>query len=271
MMMEQKTSKDKANQQTKHRSPVYLAIFCLICLSFGALFTGLGIWQIERLQWKTALIAAVDSRVKLPPVEAPRQAEWSTITEENSTYLPVKIHGQFLNDKEIFVTTVAMDSSGYWVMTPLKRDDGSIVFINRGFVPMDRKDQSARKQGIIHGETTVVGLLRSSEGTGIFPRKNNPHANLWYNRNPQQFAEKLHLNDVAPFFIDADKTPNAGGLPVGGLTVISFHNSHLIYIITWFILAVGVFGATIFVIVDEIRTRKNGKKRDERPNDISDG
>jgi len=254
-------SEDTKNPETKIRSPIFIGIFCMICLSFGALFMGLGIWQIERLHWKTALIATVDSRVKLPPVEAPRQADWPSITEENSTYLPVKIQGQFLNDKEIYVTTVAMDSSGYWVMTPLKRDDGSIVFINRGFVPSDRKNQDTRKQGIINGETTVVGLLRYSEGTGIFPRKNNPDANIWYNRNPEQFAEKLRLSHVAPFFIDADKTPNAGGLPVGGLTVISFPNSHLIYIITWFILAIGVFGATIFVIVDEIRMRKRQKKR----------
>ena len=50
---------------------------------------------------------------------------------------------------------------------------------------------------------------------------------------------------MAPFFIDADATPSPGGLPVGGLTVVHFPNSHLTYALTWFALAGLGAGASI--------------------------
>lgn len=51
---------------------------------------------------------------------------------------------------------------------------------------------------------------------------------------------------MAPFFIDADAAANPGGLPVGGLTVVSFRNSHLSYALTWFGLAIGLaFAAAV--------------------------
>jgi surfeit locus 1 family protein len=45
------------------------------------------------------------------------------------------------------------------------------------------------------------------------------------------------LGEVPGVFLDADATANAGGLPVGGLTVVRFRNHHLIYALTWFALA----------------------------------
>ncbi|TIN59580.1 MAG: SURF1 family protein, partial [Mesorhizobium sp.] len=54
------------------------------------------------------------------------------------------------------------------------------------------------------------------------------------------------LGQVAPYFIDADATPNPGGWPVGGLTVVSFHNNHLVYALTWFGLALMVLGAIAY-------------------------
>ena len=49
-------------------------------------------------------------------------------------------------------------------MTPLRRDDGSTILINRGFVPQDRRDPSSRSEGQIEGSVTIAGLARWSEG-----------------------------------------------------------------------------------------------------------
>ena len=64
------------------------------------------------------------------------------------------------------------------------------------------------------------------------------------------------LRPVAPYFIDADATPNPGGWPVGGLTVIKFPNSHLVYAFTWFGLALMVAAGVVFLIRDEFRLRR---------------
>ena len=52
-----------------------------------------------------------------------------------------------------------------------------------------------------------------------------------------RLAQARKLGAVAPYFIDADATPNPGGAPLGGLTVVSFRNAHLAYAATWFALA----------------------------------
>ena len=48
------------------------------------------------------------------------------------------------------------------------------------------------------------------------------------------------LNRVAPFYIDADTTPNPGGWPKGGVTRLELPNDHLQYAITWFSLAIAL-------------------------------
>lgn len=62
-------------------------------------------------------------------------------------------------------------------------------------------------------------------------------SNRWYSRDVAQIAKARHLGRVAPYFIDADSTPNPGGFPVGGLTIVTFRNAHLSYALIWFELA----------------------------------
>lgn len=238
------------------RSPIFLGIFGFLCVFFFCAFSALGIWQVERLGWKKDLIQRADTRVHLAPVAAPPKDTWADVSFDKDEYRPVFLEGKYLNDKEILVTAVAEETTGYWVVTPFETRDGAITFINRGFVPMDKRERSSRESGEIAGETKVVGLLRMGEGGGFYPRKNNPQADIWYTRQLPAMAAKLGIGEVAPYFIDADKTPNIGGFPIGGLTVVTFRNNHLSYAITWFTLATGVLAASIFLFVTERRRRR---------------
>jgi surfeit locus 1 family protein len=58
----------------------------------------------------------------------------------------------------------------------------------------------------------------------------------------------LQADEVAPYFIDADAAANSGGVPAGGLTVIHFHNNHLVYAITWYALALMTLGGAVIVL-----------------------
>ncbi|WP_455477879.1 SURF1 family protein [Bartonella sp. B10] len=236
-------------------------LFSFFCLCFFLLFSALSVWQIQRLNWKINLITSVDQRVHLPPIKAPPQNQWMHITFEKDEYRPVIIKGKFLQDKNIFVTAVAQNTSGYWVLTPLQTADNALTFVNRGFIPMDARhhfqypekshtNDSANKYSTTDAEqTTIIGLLRMSEKNGFFPRKNNPDKDLWYTRDIPAMAQKLGLSPVAPYFIDAGKkTAAQEAFPIAGLTVINFQNNHLVYAITWFILAAGALGASIFLL-----------------------
>ncbi|KAB2700535.1 SURF1 family protein [Ochrobactrum sp. Kaboul] len=222
---------------------------------FFALFVGLGIWQIERLQWKLDLIARVDARVHAEPVAAPGKDDWANINQKDDEYRHVTITGTYLNDKEVLVRALTERGAGYWVLTPLRSTDGSLTYINRGFVPSDKRDLSTRQETQIAGETTVTGLLRMPEPDGFFLRPNDPAKNSWNSRDVAAFAAKENLGTVAPYFIDADAKSNPGNQPVGGLTVVSFRNSHLSYAVTWFALAAMVAGAAVFVWRYERKSR----------------
>jgi surfeit locus 1 family protein len=218
---------------------------------------GLGTWQLHRLSWKLDLIASVDARVRAAPVAPPGPAAWPGVSAEADQYRHVALRGVFENGRETFVQAVTEAGAGFWVLTPLRADAGFTVLVNRGFVPGDRRDPATRPAGQPAGETAVTGLLRVTEPGGAFLRHNDPAADRWYSRDVAAIAAKRGLTGpVAPYFIDADATPNPGGLPVGGLTVIAFPNNHLVYAITWYALALMLAGALAWAVREERRARR---------------
>jgi surfeit locus 1 family protein len=216
-------------------------------------FLLLGIWQVQRLMWKQDLIQRVNARVQAAPVTAPDPEQWAFIREVSDEYRHVTLTGHFLNDQEAQVYTLSDLGAGYWVMTPLKADNGMIVFVNRGFVPMDRRVPATRHEGQVAGPVRITGLLRLSQPKGwLFSQANDPAHDQWYRRDLAALGQSRGLPSVAPYFIDADATPNVGDWPRGGLTVIRFANSHLVYALTWFSLA----GMLLLVAVRFVWRRK---------------
>jgi surfeit locus 1 family protein len=223
---------------------------------FFAIFVALGVWQVERLFWKLDLISKVDRRVHAEPMASPPEADWPRVNAADDEYKHVVASGHFLNDKEALVYASTERGPGYWVLTPLQRADGSIIFINRGFVPIARKDAATRAEGQLGGQVTVTGLLRLNEPNGTLLRSNVQSEDRWYSRDVEAMGKARGLDHVAPFFIDADSQANPGGLPVGGLTIIHFRNSHLSYALTWFALALmSVGGGYILIRAERGRVR----------------
>ena len=155
--------------------------------------------------------------------------------------------GVYDHARETLVQAVTEKGAGFWVMTPLRVDQGFTVLVNRGFVPGDLSLASTRAAGQVKGPVSVIGLLRLSEPHGGFLRANRPGEGRWYSRDVQAIATAKSLSEVAPYFVDADGAPNPGGWPLGGLTVVRFPNSHLVYALTWFGLALLTGGAGVYV------------------------
>jgi len=216
----------------------------------------LGTWQVQRRAWKLDLIARVNHRVHAAPVAPPGPASWPKVNKTADEYTHVRVAGVFQNDRETLVRAVTELGEGFWVLTPLRTDQGYTVLINRGFVPPEQADPTTRAKGELTGETTVTGLLRISEPKGAFLRKNDPAANKWFARDVPAIAAARGQSRVAPYFIDADATPNPGGAPVGGLTVIAFPNSHLVYAVTWYALALMLAGGVAYAVREERGARR---------------
>jgi len=236
------------------------------------LFAGLGTWQVFRLQWKLDLIARVDARVHAAPVAPPPEARWGSISSTSDEYRHVALSGAYLYDLTTPVQALTEEGSGYWLLTPMCTPDGQIILVNRGFIPSAlgaptryaRTQASPGTDACAHAgaRTTITGLLRISEPGGMFTRANDPTANRWYSRNVAQIAAARGLaGKVAPYFVDAARgqnPPESPDQPVGGLTVVNFPNSHLVYAITWYALALMAGGALWWVARGQHRAVRTG-------------
>lgn len=223
-----------------------------LALAGMAGFAALGVWQLERRAWKLELIDRVERRIHAEPVPAPGLETWPSVDATGYAYRRVRLTGRFLHDRETLVQAVTELGGGHWVLTPLVTPQGMTVLVNRGFVAGDRRAPGASSAAMPAGESQVTGLLRISEPDG-FLRRNDPAAGRWYSRDVAAIAAARGLADVAPFFIDADTSSDVPGGPRGGLTVVAFNNHHLIYALTWFVLAILAGGAGLFVLLPERR------------------
>lgn len=227
------------------------ALAVLAAILFAG-FCALGTWQVKRLQWKLDLIERVEQRVHAPAMDAPGPAAWASITQQSDEYRHVRLSGVYLPIFNTLVQATTELGSGYWLITPLRLADGSTVLVNRGFV--------AKRTGIAAstpaGTVTIDGLLRMTEPRGGFLRENNPATQQWYSRDVAAIAASHELANPAPYFVDAAKgLESAADAPVGGLTVIKFANSHLVYALTWFAMALMVAGITWWIVREDRRRR----------------
>jgi surfeit locus 1 family protein len=228
-----------------------LAIFILLASAFAVLLA-LGTWQVQRLQWKEGLLTSIEERTNAAPIEF-AEAERRFRTEGSVEYWPVTVRGSFLHAAERHFFTTWKGQSGFNVYTPLMLADGRAVFVNRGFVPYDRKDPATRGEGQLEGPVEITGLARDPlyEKPSFIVPDNEPDKNVFYWKDMAAMSETAGLpagTEVVPFFIDAGEAPVPGGLPIGGVTLIDLPNSHLQYAITWYGLAAALAAVTaVFV------------------------
>ncbi len=259
------------------RSRLALTLLALVSAAAFLAFSALGVWQVQRRAWKLDLIERVTQRLHATPAPLPAPAEWPRIDAASHEYLPVSLTGHWLPEKTVLTQAVTELGAGSWVITPLRQADGTQVLVNRGFVAQGRSPQPVQASS----PQTVQGLLRMSEPGGGFLRTNDPASQRWHSRDVAAIAQALGLPRTAPFFVDAgiprasaatpatdtaaESTVSAGdNWPRPGMTVVRFHNSHLVYALTWFGLALMVAAAAAHVARYEIRLR-NAHRDSLRP------
>jgi len=209
------------------------------CAILFAILCGLGTWQLERLQWKLALIDTVNAHMAAAPVSLDRIL---AMKSDDAQYRRVTLNGHFDHAREAYVFTTDAGAAVYHVLTPFRTDDGKVLMVDRGEVPKEKLDPATRAASNSADEVQVTGVWRAPDAPGAFtPPPDLPHR-IWYARDLAAIAATDRLTLSAPVVIEADATPNPGGWPRGGQTVVSFRNQHLSYAVTWFGLAIVLLG-----------------------------
>jgi len=241
----------------RFRPALVPTLFTLVAVVVCA---GLGVWQVERLQWKRHLIAERAAALAAPPVAPPRMPGEAAAME----YRRVMVAGEFLHDREILrIAAGETGGSRYDVLTPLREADGRVVFVDRGLIPVDLQDPAKRAAGQPAGLVRVTGILRlpPQEKPSVFLPENKPERNLWFWLDLPAMAAAAKVAEVAPFYIVADATPNPGGWPKGREVAEPLPNNHLQYAITWFALAI----AALVVYLLSQRSGTGEQSRSDKP------
>ena len=242
----------------KRGSAITATVLAVVCVM---ILIGLGFWQLERKVWKENLIATVTSRIAQAPADFPPRANWPRLPQDDTEFSRVTFPAEFLAGQEALVYTAGspfrpdVKGPGYWVFAPAQLAGGSIVLVNRGFIPLDKKDPATRAEGNVRGSVDIVGAMRWPETRGLFTPADDPKTNVWYLRDLQAMAAEKKWATAAPFYIDQEGPVPPGSLPLPAKIDVKLSDNHLQYAVTWFGLALGLAGVYLVWIAGRLRRR----------------
>ena len=121
------------------------AAIVLVAALAGCAITGrLGLWQLDRAATKIAMQQAIDERSTLPPLAAADLAR-EPVAAAQQHYRTIRLSGRWLADATVWLDNRQMDGRpGFYVVTPLLLAPGDAVLVQRGWVPRDLLDRTAR-------------------------------------------------------------------------------------------------------------------------------
>ena len=243
--------------EPRHRRDLITPTVLTIC--GVAILCGLGVWQLDRKAWKENLIATLTTRLDRAPANLPPRETWPKLTASADEYTRVTFPAEFLPGQEALVYTPGsplrpdVKGPGYWVIAPAQLSGGSVVLVNRGFIPLDRKDPATRTspQGVVD----IIGVLRWPEARGTFTPVDDVAGNVWYVRDVKAMIAAKKWETAAPFYIDQESPVPEGGLPLPGKLAIALPDNHLQYAITWFGLALACAGVYVAWLARRLQQR----------------
>ncbi|KAG8624354.1 hypothetical protein KVT40_007421 [Elsinoe batatas] len=219
-----------------------LAVLAFIPITAFAL----GSWQVQRLGWKTELLAKFEDRLVRDPLPLPPTIDPNSI--QDFDYRRVYTTGRFRHDQEMLIGPRMHDGNeGYLVVTPFERDfenfpGNTKILVSRGWIAKEKGDQKTRPESLPSGEVTVQGLLREPWKKNMFTPDNQPSQWRFFFPDVEQMAQ---LTGSQPVWIEETMRPDLveaytrqdKGIPIGRAPEVNIRNNHTQYIFTWYSLS----------------------------------
>ena len=224
------------------------AAFALLVGAFGAsILVALGIWQVQRLEWKQGILSTMNARIAAAPVPLP---EFPDPIRDN--YLSVKASGR-TGDGEILVQASRRDlGPGFRLIVPFETE-GRTIMLDRGLLPAQLKNGDREA----NSAADVIGNLHwPDEIDRLFTPE--PDGTIWYARDVPAMAAAL---GAEPVLIVARRDPSAPEAVVSWPVDSSgIPNDHFEYAVTWFSLAAAWLGMTGFWFWRNTRPPNSGRR-----------
>lgn len=204
------------------------------CLALIVIMANLSAWQFHRLSDRREFNEQVRDRSSIAAVDVdtidlsdPSSASWRRVGAVG-TYLP---------DEQVLILNRSQDGvAGLNVMTPLLLDNGDVIAVARGFVPL-----SATPPVAPTGRVRVVGVLRESESRRSGqPREADGDLTEMFNLDLARL--QLQIDEpVLPLWLAADGSDPADDPILAPVAPPELSEGpHLSYAIQWIIFSVCV-------------------------------
>ena len=208
-------------------------LFSMLCFSLCAIVVllSLGIWQLDRLEWKRSLIALVEERQGLEVT--PLNTLYGFESFADQSYRRVSVEGVFLNEHSFLLSPrIYSKQSGSHLVTPLRLLDNNVVTVDRGWVPQKYILEGVDGEEVVSIQATIREPLKQK----LFTPNNDLLKDQWYWMDLDAISKKVGVT-VLPIVLEQTQVGGKNTFPVRDQTVVSWSNNHLQYALTWFGLA----------------------------------
>jgi surfeit locus 1 family protein len=234
------------------------AVVALTAVAGTLLMARLGLWQLDRAAQKEALQRAVEASAALPPLPETELAR-TAAQAAGQLHRRVAVRGQWVSGHTVFLDNRQMDGRpGFFVLTPLRLDDGSAVLVQRGWVPRDAQERTRLPD--IPTPQAPVALAARVEGSPArlyeFTPQGGEAGPIRQNLSLEAFADETHLPLRPLTLLQLD---GAAAMPADGLQrrwplpAVDVHK-HYGYAVQWFSLAALITG--LYVWFQLLRPRR---------------
>ncbi|MCR9112257.1 MAG: SURF1 family protein [Rhodobacteraceae bacterium] len=191
----------------------------------AAILIGLGVWQVQRLDWKEGVLAEIEAKIAADPVALPAAPD-----PQAHKYLPVQVTGRFGDGALRVLVSRKRVGAGHLIISPFTTQAGRTILVDRGFLKLDDALTDPPADTI-----TITGNLHWPDDRNSSTPENDVAGNTWFARDIAQMAEVL---GTEPLLL----TTREVSQPDGALTPLpvdtsGIPNDHLQYAVTWFSLA----------------------------------
>jgi surfeit locus 1 family protein len=217
----------------------------LIVLAFVVL-VGLGIWQLQRNDWKQGLVEERTQRTAALPVPATAIFD---APADDIDYRRAVVIGQWDHEHSLILANrVRFATRGEELVTPLLLPEGRAVLVNRGWYPETERDAVlADLEGTSDAE--AVGLVRY---VGDIGGRQTP-AGTWTRLDTAAIGATLPYEVADWYLVEGELLEDGArpgdGLPVQGFAAFTNSTPHMQYALTWFGLAVALVVVALFRLV----------------------
>jgi len=199
-----------------------------------------GFWQLQRLSERRDHNAKVSARSRLPAVEVQNLVEIGAGYDvgEEVEFRLVRAVGVYQPGEQVLIRNrTHQGSAGYWALTPLRLDSGSILAVNRGWIP--RGAESPEDFAPATGTVEVEGLVRSTVAAAGLQQPDPAGGVLDEMARPDlaRLSQQLEAALLPGYVQLQTQVPPVGDLPIPVPPPDLGEGSHLAYAVQWFVFA----------------------------------